>query len=100
MEDAFTLSGFQITACERISSEWKEYQQENNGMYTPLLLHLARLQRKRDHFVQEFGEQSYALAVAADMWEFYQFLGKLCPMVYSLHKTEGVFSQTTGPQPS
>ncbi len=85
---------------QRIGSEWKEYQQENKGMYTPLLLHLSRLQRNRDHFVQVFGEQSYALALAADTWEFYQFLGKLCPMIYTLRKAEVASSRTTGPQPS
>lgn len=86
LENAFTSAGFEITACERISSEWKEYNQENHELYTPLLLHLARLQRNRDHFIQAFGEHNYALALAADTWEFYQFLGKLCPTVYSLHR--------------
>lgn len=100
LEHAFTVSGLQIAACERIGSEWKEYQQENKGMYTPLLLHLARLQRNRDHFVQVLGEQSYALALAADTWEFYQFLGKLCPMVYTLRKVEGVSARMVEPQSS
>jgi hypothetical protein len=50
------------------------------------LLRLARLRRRRDAIVEEYGQELYDLAQASLSWLPYQMLGKLQPTMYILKR--------------
>lgn len=87
-EDSFRQTGFRIRRRDIVSSEWREYWEEHNNPTTSrALLRLARLRRRKEQLVAEFGHLMYEMAVADCQWGIYQMQGKLCPTVYLLDKS-------------
>lgn len=79
--------GFQIKEIDLIGSEWREYWEEDGTRTTSTqLLHLARLRRNRDAYIDKFGQTAYEVELADSHWGVYQMLGKLCPISYVLEK--------------
>jgi hypothetical protein len=71
---------------EVIGAEWREYAEEPTRPTSNALLRLARLRRQREAVVGEHGEDSYRHVEANLHWDAFQFLGKLEPVVYLLHR--------------
>jgi SAM-dependent methyltransferase len=87
VEAAIGAAGFEITGRDRIGSEWFEHRLEQEPSYlTEDLLHVARLTRDRDRYVQALGPAWYERALGFDRWSLYVVLGKLEPTVYALVK--------------
>jgi ubiquinone/menaquinone biosynthesis C-methylase UbiE len=79
--------GFQIVDKDRVGSEWREYWEEDGTRTTSTqLLHLARLRRHRNAYINKVGRTVYEVELANCYWGIYQMLGKLCPTVYILTK--------------
>ncbi len=79
--------GFQIVEKDLVGSEWREYWEEDGTRTTSTqLLHLARLRRRRDAYINKVGRTVYEVELANCFWGIYQMLGKLCPTVYILTK--------------
>src|SRR5205823_2814104 len=87
LEEAIQHAGLRIRGRDMVDSEWREYWEEHdNPTTTRALLRLARLRRREEQLVAEFGRMVYEMAVADCHWGVYQMLGKLCPTVYLLDK--------------
>jgi ubiquinone/menaquinone biosynthesis C-methylase UbiE len=78
-------SGLRIAERDVVSSEWREYGEEQGNAHTSRqLLRLARLGRDRTRLVAEFGRAEVDAETGDCLWGVYQMLGKLCPVVYVL----------------
>ena len=86
MEAAFDGAGLVVERKDVIGTEWREHEEERTQPVSRSLLRLARLRRRRDAIVEEYGQELYDLAEAALQWTTYQFLGKLRPMMYVLRR--------------
>jgi SAM-dependent methyltransferase len=84
-------AGFVISAHDVIDSEWRENWAES-GYRDPGkdLLAIARLRRREPELAARFGRAQYEATLGGTLWGVYQFLGKLRPQVYLLHRTGGV----------
>jgi SAM-dependent methyltransferase len=83
-------AGLQVTRVDEIDSEWREHWIEN-GKRDVLddLLRIARLRRREAELVSRYGRDRYEAALWGSAWGTYQLLGKLCPTVYALEKSDG-----------
>lgn len=80
-------TGFTLVERDTVGSEWREHWEEDGTRLTSnQLLHIARLRRRRDDYVQTLGRKAYESELANCYWGVYQMLGKLCPQVYVLQK--------------
>lgn len=80
-------TGLVITARDNISSEWREWWEENGVNTTSKqLLQIARMHRDRERLLHEIGPLVYGVELANCQWGVYQMLGKLCPQLYILQK--------------
>jgi SAM-dependent methyltransferase len=86
MEAAFRGAGLVIDRKDVIGTEWREHEEERAQLVSRDLLRLARLRRRREEIVKEFGHELYDRAQASLQWMAYQFLGKLRPTVYLLKR--------------
>lgn len=87
VEGWFEAAGFDITRREIIGSESREVEEESGDAEFPVagdMLRIARMQRDRERFVEQFGEENTNIALAASYWGPYQFLGKLQPTMWVL----------------
>jgi hypothetical protein len=87
VEEWFEAAGFTIDRRDIIGSEWRELGEEGGDAEFPVaddMLRIARMQRDRDYFVEQFGEDNTNIALAASYWGPYQFLGKLQPTMWVL----------------
>jgi SAM-dependent methyltransferase len=83
IEAAARDSGLAERTVERLGSEWREAMTESDSWDARAdVLSLARLQRRRDELVAEYGEAAIDAAWGGLVWGLYQVLGKLCPTVY------------------
>jgi hypothetical protein len=71
-----------------ISSEWRESWEAEAGARktSASLLRAARLLRGGEPLRKLLGEETYAFAMADQLWGVYQMIGKLCPTVYTLRR--------------
>ena len=86
VETAFERAGLAIELKDVIGTEWREYDEERTQPVSRELLRLARLRRRRDAILEEYGQDLYDLAQASLQWKAYQFLGKLQPTMYILKR--------------
>jgi hypothetical protein len=84
MEAAFERAGLVIDRKDAIGTEWRERDKEEGRPASQNLLRLARLRRRRDEIVAEYGQEMYDVAQASLQWMTYQLLGKLRPTMYVL----------------
>ncbi len=86
-EDAAAAVGFRLKQKERIGSEWRENGLENGWCFLDeSLLRISRMGRLEEELVQEYGRAYYESAYCASLWNIYQVLGKLCPVIYTLER--------------
>ena len=83
-EHAVAAAGLTIRQKDVVGTEWREFEEERTRPVSDDLLKLARLRRRRDSVIAEFGEDVYATAEASLHWLTYQLLGKLKPVIYVL----------------
>ncbi|HEY1513002.1 MAG TPA: class I SAM-dependent methyltransferase [Gaiellaceae bacterium] len=84
VEGAFDQAGFRVDRREEIGTEFREYEEERTQPVSDSLLRLARLRRRREEVVRQFGEDTYDLWEASLQWLAYLLLGKLEPVAYVL----------------
>lgn len=88
-ECAFTEASFRIEKKDEIASEWREHEVEQGERTTlDTLLRVARLLRRREYFVRQYGEARYEQALADAQWYPFILLGKLVPVAYLLRKVQ------------
>jgi hypothetical protein len=86
-EDTVRCAGFEVCHRETIDSEWRENGLEQGwGSLDGALLRLSRMRRQEEDLVREYGRSFYEASCAATLWNVYQVLGKLCPMVHLLKR--------------
>jgi ubiquinone/menaquinone biosynthesis C-methylase UbiE len=88
VEAAFYEAGLEIVVKDEIGTEWREYAEERSQPASQALLRLARLRRQRDDIVEQAGADIYSHIESNLHWEVFQFLGKLLPVIYVLHKPD------------
>ncbi len=83
-------AGFVISTHDVVDSEWRENWAES-GYRDPGkdLLAIARLRRREADLVARFGRAQYEASYGGTLWGVYQFLGKLRPQIYLLHRVGG-----------
>jgi len=86
VEDAFRSAGLAIERKDVIGTEWREYEEERTRPASRDLLRLARLRRRREEIVEQYGQELYDLAQASLCWLPYLLLGKLQPTMYILKR--------------
>jgi ubiquinone/menaquinone biosynthesis C-methylase UbiE len=86
VEAAFQRAGLAIDRKDVIGTEWREHEDERGESVSRNLLRLARLRRRREEIVEQYGEELYDGAQASLQWTTYQFLGKLQPTMYVLKR--------------
>jgi SAM-dependent methyltransferase len=86
VEAAFRRAGLRIVHKDAIGTEWREHAEERTQPVSRDLLQLARLRRRRDLIVRDAGEEIYGHIESNLHWGVYQFLGKLAPAIYVLHR--------------
>jgi hypothetical protein len=69
-----------------IGTEWREHEEERTQPVSRDLLRLARLRRRREEIVEEYGQELYDVSQASLQWKTYLFLGKLQPTMYLLKR--------------
>jgi SAM-dependent methyltransferase len=82
MEAAFLRASLIIERKDVIGTEWREYAEERSHPVSQDLLRLARLRRRRQEIIEEYGQDVYDRAEGALQWSAYQLLGKLQPTMY------------------
>lgn len=91
-ESAITGAGLSIDRCDVLGSEWGEYAGEHTSKSARNLIHVARLLRQPDRYIQKFGKENYDIAVADCLWHIYRLIGKLSSRVYVLSKSSQSFA--------
>lgn len=89
IEAAITTSGLHIDRQLSVGLEWAEHHAETTGKGPSRLLHLARLLRRPDHYIERFGRWEYDVMVADCYWHLWRLMGKLDERVYLLTKAAG-----------
>lgn len=77
VEDALSSAGLQILERVDFASEWGEYAQERTGAGGRRLLHVARLLRTPERYIDRYGEVNYRLMLDDCLWHVYRMIGKL-----------------------
>ncbi|CAN5632439.1 hypothetical protein BH23PAT2_BH23PAT2_05360 [soil metagenome] len=93
IEQAFHNSALEIETSTAIGSEWKEYREERTGKHSQHLLHLSRLLRSPERYIQKFGQRNYEIKVGDCLWHVYQMMGKISYQTYLLRVGERSNSQ-------
>lgn len=81
--------GLAVASVDRLHGEWRERLVEDGG-WDPRdnLLSLSRLRRRYGELVARYGQTRVDTAEASALWGLYQLLGKLCPTIYVLERTD------------
>jgi ubiquinone/menaquinone biosynthesis C-methylase UbiE len=83
LERAAESAGLVQRSVDRLGAEWRERMLEDATWDARAdLLNIARLLRRREEFVERYGEAAVEAAWGGLVWGVYQILGKLCPTVY------------------
>jgi SAM-dependent methyltransferase len=86
LEASFMSAGFTISRHENLGSELIEFYEERDGRASRELIRIARMRRRRDRFIAEWGKTRYETAHALYHWIVYHLLGKLSSGFYLLEK--------------
>jgi ubiquinone/menaquinone biosynthesis C-methylase UbiE len=86
LEDAFSSAGFVVSRKEELGSELIEFYEERDGRASRELMRIARMRRRREECIAEFGQAGYDTAHALYHWVVYHLLGKLSSGFYLLEK--------------
>jgi SAM-dependent methyltransferase len=84
VEAAFTGAGLEVERKDVIGTEWREWEEERGRPTSRDLLRLARLRRRRNELVAEFGEDLVGHAEANLHWLMFLLVGKLRPTLWVL----------------
>jgi SAM-dependent methyltransferase len=83
-ETAIEAAGLRVDERIALTTEWGEWAAErDSGRH---LLHLARLLRGRDGYVQRFGQAGYDMMLGDCRWHVYGMIGKLTRRAYVLSR--------------
>jgi SAM-dependent methyltransferase len=83
-EAAIGAAGLGVDEVLELGAEWGEWGQEQAGWPGRHLLHLARLRRGRETYVQRYGQAAYDYTYAQCLWHVYVLIGKLSRRIYLL----------------
>lgn len=83
---AIAASGLRIDQQLSVGLEWAERHAETTGKGPSRLLHLARLLRQPERYIERFGRWEYDVMVADCYWHLWRLMGKLDEHVYLLTK--------------
>jgi ubiquinone/menaquinone biosynthesis C-methylase UbiE len=86
LEESFTRAGFRIVFKEEMGAELIEFYEERDGRASRELMRLARMRRRQQELMAEWGRTRYEVVEALYHWVVYQLLGKLSSAVYLLEK--------------
>lgn len=86
IEHAIAASGLHLDQWCSVGLEWAEHFAETTGKSQRRLLHLARLLRQPDRYIERFGRWEYDVMVADCYWHLWRLMGKLDERVYLLSK--------------
>ena len=86
LEASFESAGFTISRREKLGSELIEFYEERDGRASRELMRIARMRRRRDDLICEWGQTRYDTAHAVYHWIVYHLLGKLSSGFYLLEK--------------
>ena len=86
LEASFESAGFTISRKETLGSELIEFYEERDGRASRELMRIARMRRRRDDLIDQWGKARYDTAHAVYHWVVYQLLGKLSSGFYLLEK--------------
>lgn len=81
-----------LTVLNRVDfgSEWGEYGQEHSGAGGRRLVHVARLRREPQRYIDAFGPKNYRIMLDDCLWHVYRMIGKL-------HGAAFIFERPTTP---
>jgi SAM-dependent methyltransferase len=83
-----TRHGLEIVEEVTVGTGWREFLEERDQVTSRDLLRLARLRRRRDEIVTEYGSEAFATAEASLQWSVQQFLGNLVPTIMVVRKIQ------------
>jgi SAM-dependent methyltransferase len=86
IEAAITASGLHLDRWLSVGLEWAEHHAEATGKGPSRLLHLARLLRQPERYIERFGQWEYDVMVADCYWHLWRMMRKLDERVYLLTK--------------
>ena len=86
MISTFGKHGLQLERELVVGTAWREFIEEREGVTSRDLLRLARLRRRREEIIGEYGSAAFATAEASLQWSVHQFLGNLVPTVLVLSR--------------
>lgn len=86
IESAIAASGLRLDRQLSVGLEWAENHAETTGKGPSRLLHLARLLRQPERYIERFGRWEYDVMVADCYWHLWRMMGKLDERVYLLTK--------------
>jgi SAM-dependent methyltransferase len=86
LESAFAQAGFATVRREDIGSELIEFYEERDGRASRELMRIARMRRRRDELIKQWGEEVYDAVEAVYHWMVYGLIGKLSSGYYVLEK--------------
>lgn len=83
-----TRHGLAVVEEVTVGTGWREFLEERDRVTSRDLLRLARLRRRRDEIVTEYGTEAFATAEASLQWSVQQFLGNLVPTILVLRRVQ------------
>lgn len=86
LENTFAQAGFATVRREDIGSELIEFYEERDGRASRELMRIARMRRRRDALIAEWGEEKFDAIEAVYHWIVYGLIGKLSSGYYVLEK--------------
>ena len=86
IEASYEKIGFKKSKMIELLSEWEEYSEESSASVGRHILHVSRLLRKPEQYIEQFGETAYKIKLADCFWHIYPMIGKFSPRLYILQK--------------
>jgi SAM-dependent methyltransferase len=83
-EAAIAAAGLRVDERIEVGIEWREWAEEQSGSVSRRLLHVARLLRAPERYIEQFGKSAYDIMLGDCLWHVYHLLGKLSARVYVL----------------
>ncbi len=84
LQVAATTAGLRVVERLDLGSETGEWAEERSGAGTRRLLHVARLLRQPDRYVERFGRAAYDIMLGDCLWHVHRMVGKLASTVFVL----------------
>jgi SAM-dependent methyltransferase len=77
IDAALERSGLNVNDRIDYGGEWAEKSQEQDGEPARRLLFAARLLRRPEHYIQQFGQDNYDIMLGDCLWHVYRLIGRL-----------------------